>query len=102
MALSTPVPPPTVAAAAYAYRLRQSRMPNAMADPGRRWPPRSEAEVLGTIRLPDSFVWALLARFQLTGPDGTPLSTDLRKGGGVHTFLGRLTAEEAQSWGWQS
>ena len=31
----------------------------------------------------------------MTSPDGTPLSTDLRKGGGLHAFLGRLTAETA-------
>ena len=31
----------------------------------------------------------------MTSLDGTPLSTDLRKGGGLHAFLGRLTAETA-------
>ena len=65
------------------------------ADPGRRQPPRSVAEVLETGRLPDSFVGALSSRFRVTGLDGTPLSTDLQKGGGLHTFLGRLTAEAA-------
>ena len=31
----------------------------------------------------------------MTSLDGTPLLTDLRKGGGLHAFLGRLTAEAA-------
>ena len=31
----------------------------------------------------------------MTSLDGTPLSTDLRKGGGIHAFFGRLTAEAA-------
>ena len=64
-----------------------------MAGLGRRRPPRSVAEVFGTGRLPDSFVGDLSARFRLTGLDGTPLSIKLRKGGGVHAFLGRLTAK---------
>ena len=66
-----------------------------MSDPGRRRPPRSVAEVLETGRLPDTFVGALSSRFRVTGLDGAPLSTDLRKGGGLHAFLGRLTAEAA-------
>ena len=66
-----------------------------MSDPGRRRLPRSVAEVLETGRLPDNFVGALSARFRVTSLDGTPLSTDLRKGGGLHAFLGRLTAEAA-------
>ena len=66
-----------------------------MSDPGRRRPPRLVAEVLETGRLPDNFVGALLARFRVTSLDGTPLSADLRKGGGLHAFLGRLTAEAA-------
>ena len=53
------------------------------------------AEVLETGLLPDHFFGALSAWFRLSGPDGTPLSADLRKGGGVHAFLGRLTAEAA-------
>ena len=32
------------------------------------------------------------AWFGLTGPDGTPLSTNLWKGGRIHAFVGRLTA----------
>ena len=31
----------------------------------------------------------------MTSLDWTPLSTDLQKGGGLHAFLGRLTAEAA-------
>ena len=65
-----------------------------MADLGRCRPPQSVAEVLGSCLLPVDFVRALSARFRLTGPNGTPLSTDLWKGR-VHTFLGRLTAEAA-------
>ena len=93
LASSTSVPSPAAAAAAYTYRRRQ---------------PQSVAEVLDTCRLPDHFIGALSARFGLTDPDGTPLSTDLRKGGGVHAFLGRLTSEAAPVlglteliyWGW--
>ena len=70
-----------------------------MADPERRRPPRSVAEVLGTGRLPDIFSGALSARFRLDGLDRTPLSNDLHKGGGVHAFLGGLTAEEASFLG---
>ena len=66
-----------------------------MSDPGRRQPPRSVAEVLKTGRLLDNFVGALSARFRVTSLDGTPLLTDLRKGGGLHAFLGRLTTEAA-------
>ena len=53
-----------------------------MADLGRCRPPQSVAEVLGSCLLPVDFVRALSARFRLTGPDGTPLSTDIWKGGG--------------------
>ena len=95
LASSTPVPPPAAAAAAAAYRRRPRETPVAMSDPGRRWPPRSVAEVLETGRLPNSFFGDLSARFRMTGLDGAPLSTDLRKGGGLHVFLGRLTAEAA-------
>ena len=66
-----------------------------MSEPGRCRPPWSVVDVLKTGRLPDNFVGAMSARFRLTGPDGTPLSTDLRKGGEAHVFLGRLTAEAA-------
>ena len=95
LALSTLVPPPAATSAdyAYAYRRRQRGTPDAMANPERRVPPWSVAEVLGTGQLHNSFVRALLARFRLNGLNGTPLSTDLRKGGGVHAFLGRLIAK---------
>ena len=56
---------------------------------------RLVAKVLGTGRLLENFVRALSARFQLTGLNGTPLSIDPRKGGGVHAFLVRLAAEAA-------
>ena len=64
-----------------------------MVNPGRRRPPRSVAEVFGTDQLPNAFFGALSDRFRLTGPDGTPLLTEGRKGGGLHAFLGRLTAK---------
>ena len=87
------MPPPVTAA--YAYRRRKLRTPDAMPEPGLRQPPRSLAEVLGTGRLPVDFIKALSARFCLTVPNETPLLTNLRKGGGVHTFLVCLTAEAA-------
>ena len=91
-----PVPPPAAAAAAAAaYRCLLRETPVAMLDPGRRWLPRSVAEVLKTSQLPDHFVGALLPWFRLSGPDWTLLSTDHRKGGGLHAFLGRLTAKAA-------
>ena len=89
------MPPLAAAAAAAADRRRPRETPVAMSDPGCRRPPRLVAEVLETGRLPDSFVGALSARFRVTSLNGTPLSTDLRKGGGLHAFLGRLTAEAA-------
>ena len=96
LASPTPVSPPAAAAvAAYAYRRRQCGTPDAMSDPGCHRPPWSVAEVLGTGRPPNGFVGALSARFRLTGPDGNPLSTDLQKGGEIHAFLCRLTAEVA-------
>ena len=87
--------PPPAAAAAYAYCHRRRGTPDAMADPGRRRPSQSVAEVLGTGRIPHAFAGALSAWFRLTGPDGTPLSTDSQKGGGINAFLGRLAAEAA-------
>ena len=83
------------AAVAYAYHLQRRGTPDAMADPGRRRPSQSVAEVLGTGRIPHAFAGALSAWFRLTGPDGTPLSTDGQKGGGINAFLVRLTAEAA-------
>ena len=53
------------------------------------------AEILGNGRIPDSFAATLSAWFQLTGLNVTPLSTELQKGGGIHAFLVRLTAEAA-------
>ena len=95
LALSTQVLLPVAATAAYVYRRRRRGTPDAMAEPGRRWPPQLVSEVLGTVRLPDPFVGALPDRFLLTGPGGTPLSADGQKGGGIHAFLGRLTARAA-------
>ena len=98
LASLTPVPPP-VAATAYDYCRRQHRTPDAMSNPRRRRPPRLVAEVLSTGRLPNTFAGVMLSRFGLTYHDGTPLSTDLRKGGGIHAFLGRLTYEVAPAPG---
>ena len=66
-----------------------------MNNPGRRWPHRSVAEVLKTGRLPNNFVGALSARFELTSPDGKTLSTDLQKKGGLHAFLRHVAAGAA-------
>ena len=90
----TPVPPPA-AAAPYDYRRRQLWTMDAMVNPGRRRPPWLVAEVLRTVRPLIDFVKALSDRFRLTCLDRTPLLTNLRKGGGVHTFLGRLMSEVA-------
>ena len=40
-----------------------------------------------------------MARFRMTGPNGTPLLAGVRKGGGLHAFLVRITAEAATSPG---
>ena len=66
-----------------------------MADPERRRPPQLVAEVVRTGGFPVNFIGALSSWFRLIAPNGTPLSTVLRKGGGVYAFLGRLTAEAA-------
>ena len=94
LSLSTPVSPPA-AASAYAYFRRQLRMSDTMADPGIRRPPRLVAEVLGTGRLPINFFGDFSTQFCLTVSDGTHLLTNLLKGGELHAFLGRLTAEAA-------
>ena len=81
------------AASAYVYQRRQHGKRDAMANPGHRRPPWLVAEVLGTVRLPNDFVGEISALLRLTGSDGNPLSTKLRKGGGLHAFLGCLTSE---------
>ena len=53
------------------------------------------AEVLRNGRLPDDFFGALSARFLVTDTDGEALTAELCRGGGIHAFLGRLTAEAA-------
>ena len=53
------------------------------------------AEVLRTGRFPNGFVGDISARLRLSSSDGTPLTNNLQKGGGLHAFLGRLTAEAA-------
>ena len=83
--------PPFVAA--YAYRRQSRETLNAISDPWRGLWPWSVTKVLKTSRLPNNFVGALSAQFRLTVPDGTPLSTNLWKRGGVLLLLGRLTAE---------
>ena len=70
-----------------------------MVDPERHRPPRLVTAVLDACQLPNNFVGALSALFRLKGPDLTPLSTVLWKGGGFHAFLGRLTAELARVLG---
>ena len=98
LSLSTSVSPPA-AAAAYAYLRRQLWTSDTMADPGIRRPPRLVAEVLGTGQLPVDFFGDFSTQFFLTVSDGTHLLTNLRKGGELHAFLGRLTAEAAQVLG---
>ena len=66
-----------------------------MGDLGPPRPPRSVAEVLGTGQPPDDFFVVLSAWFRVTDADGASLPTDIRKGGGFHAFLERLTAETA-------
>ena len=53
------------------------------------------AEVLRTGRLPNNLVGVLSSRLRVTDADGGFLPTELRREGGIHTFLGHLTAEEA-------
>ena len=53
------------------------------------------AEVLRTGRLPNNLVGVLSARLRVTDADGGFLPTELRREGGIHTFLGHLTAEAA-------
>ena len=94
---------PFPAAAAAAYRSRPLETLVAMSDPGRRRPPRFVAKVLVTSRLPDNFVGALSARFRVTSLDGTPLLTDLRKGGGDSTRSSDASLQRRpRSRGWQS
>ena len=56
-------------------------------------PPWSVAEVLRTGRLPENFIGVLLARFLVMEANRAFLATELWKGGGIHAFLGSLTAE---------
>ena len=51
------------------------------------------AEILGTSRLHDNFVGALLDCLRVTDANGETLSTEQQKSGGIPAFLGILTAE---------
>ena len=62
-------------------------------------PPWSVTEVIRTVRLPVYIFGDLSDRFQVTNAEGETLSTELRKGGGIHAFLGRLTVEADPSPG---
>ena len=53
------------------------------------------ANFFGTSRLPDNFVRFLPAWYRVTDVDGVTLTMDQKKGGGIHAFLGHLTAEAA-------
>ena len=79
---------PTAAAtyAYYTYLRRQRGTPDDMTSPRRRRPLRSVAKELVTGRIPGNIFEALSARLRLTSPDGNLLSTNLRKGGGIHAF----------------
>ena len=92
LALLNRVMPPATAAAV-GYRCRLLTPPAAMGDlaPPIRlgWWIRS----LGPADSPtivSGFCWP---RFQVTYADGGSLPTKIRRGGGIHTFLGRITAE---------
>ena len=50
-------------------------------------------EVLGTGRLPENVVGVLLDQFRVTDAVGASIPTELHKGGRIHAFLVRLTAE---------
>ena len=101
------MPLSTATTTAYAYCHWLCRTPESMADPGRHRPPWLVPEVLGTVRLPDGFLGALSDRFQLTSPNGTPLSADLRKGGGItHSWAASRMrhppshgSQSSRSWG---
>ena len=70
------------APAAYAYGHLRRWTPDATADPRRRRPPWLVAEVLGTGRLPDAFVRALLAWFQRARTHLGAVVVDSSLGGG--------------------
>ena len=67
-----------------------------MDDPGRRQPPRLVAEVLGTGRIPDAFIGALLARFQSARTHMGSAVVDPSLGGGDTSFT-RL-ASLGETW----
>ena len=48
--------------------------------------------MLGTSRIPENLVEALLARFRVTREDGGSPSTEKRYGCGVHSFLDHLAS----------
>ena len=64
----------------------------AIGDPNALWSPRSVREVLGTRRLPNEIVGALVAWFRVTQEDGGALSSELRAGQGIHVFFGHLAS----------
>ena len=85
--------PPSAAAVNYCRQLLPP--PDVIGDLAPPRPPRSVAKVLRTGRLPYDFFRALSAWFRVTDADRGSLPTKLRKGGGIHNFLGCLTAEVA-------
>ena len=90
----TPVTPPAAAVDSVdRYRRRPLLSPDVMGKYRPTQPPRLVARVLGTGQLPNNLVGVLLEWFQVTDADGASLPIELRKGGWIHAFLGRLTAE---------
>ena len=86
-------PPPTTTA-----------VTDAMADPGRRRPSRSMAEVLRTGRFPNGFVGDISARLRLSGsdcpaPTGPPSRTTSRREGGSMRFWAASRLRRPQSRG---
>ena len=76
---------PSASAAANRHGRHRPPQPSQLAD-----------KVLGTGRLPKIFIRVILARFRLTDADVGSFPIKLHRGGGIHAFLGRLTAEAAQ------
>ena len=63
-----------------------------MGAPDPSQPPRLVGEVLGTGRIPDDLVGALLARFRITWQEGGLISEELSPRRGIHAFLGHLAS----------
>ena len=65
---------------------------DSVGSPDPLCPPRLVGEVLGTVRIPDELVDALLAWFRVTWDDGGLLSAEIRSGRGLHALLRHITS----------